>query len=310
MQWILNLAHEASSTHNIDVFVVERPPRGDSEKKFSELNVAANGMLPSLITPLDKVHYIPLPSLNNLSEKSKKNLFTSKGIHLKPWGVKLLRNDIVAGVKSVYKDINLNRSESFQKDGNSGTNSEDRNNEKHDIHPPNRKDNTTRTSPSNQPFGRFDSSRRNESNFHNDHDKGSFNHFVQNQNQNFRGNPGRFNRDERFHTDGNRRFDREQSHHGRNNRDDSFHMDGDRQYDRQQSPNGRQQNNGVGNRNNHGGGQQDRVYDGQQSPNGRQQNNHGGNDRNHHGGGQQEGQMPELVKQYLNTFLRDQSRRY
>ena len=71
------------------------------------MNDAANGLFHSLIAPLQKVHYIPLPSLHNLPEKSKKNLFTNVGIpvHLKPWGLKHLRNDIIAGVKAVYKDI-------------------------------------------------------------------------------------------------------------------------------------------------------------------------------------------------------------
>ena len=104
---LVELANEAAQKHNLDVFVVERPPRGDVNKNYSVLNDAANGLFLSLIAPLQKVHYIPLPSLHNLPEKSRKNLFTNVGVpvHLKPWGLKHLRNDIITGVKAVYRDV-------------------------------------------------------------------------------------------------------------------------------------------------------------------------------------------------------------
>ena len=119
---LVHLAKEVSEKYNVDVFVVERPPRGDDNRTYSELNLAANGLYPSLIYPLKKVHYIPLPSLHKLPEKSRKNLFTNIGVpvHLKPWGLKLLRNDIVTGVKAVYKDIKQtgdDEADSFKKDG-------------------------------------------------------------------------------------------------------------------------------------------------------------------------------------------------
>ena len=104
---LVELAKETAQKRNVDVFVVERPPRGDANKNYSVLNDAANGLFISLIAPIKKVHYIPLPSLHNLPEKSKKNLFTNVGVpvHLKPWGLKYLRNDIIAGVKAVYRDV-------------------------------------------------------------------------------------------------------------------------------------------------------------------------------------------------------------
>ena len=100
------MAKETAAKLNIDIFIVERPPRGDENKTYSELNLAANGLFPSLINPLKKVHYIPLPSLHKLPDKSRKSLFTGVvPVHLKPWGLKLLRNDIVTGVRSMFKDI-------------------------------------------------------------------------------------------------------------------------------------------------------------------------------------------------------------
>ena len=95
--------------NDLDVFVMEKPPRCDSVSKdpngdFILLNTASNGLYTSLIAPLKKVHFIPLPSLQNLSDGSMKNLFTD-GIHLKNWGIKLLSGEIIRGVQSVYTEI-------------------------------------------------------------------------------------------------------------------------------------------------------------------------------------------------------------
>ena len=117
------MVDRAAQQHNIEIFVVEKPPRGDSEESdpnrvLTTCNVSSNGIFPSLITPLEKVHYIHLPSLHNLTERSKKNMFTTDGIHLKPFATKLLTNDIVAGVKAVFKDLKKDGSKHIQKGGN------------------------------------------------------------------------------------------------------------------------------------------------------------------------------------------------
>ena len=106
---LVHLAQEASEKHNVDVFVVEKPARFDREVKDPEgiratLTVSSNGILPSLITPLKRVHFIPLPSL---SSKADRDCFSRDGIHLTTKGEHLFLIDLVAGVKDVFSDLKL-----------------------------------------------------------------------------------------------------------------------------------------------------------------------------------------------------------
>ena len=288
---LVQQAHEASQKHNIDVFVVERPPRGDSNIKFSQLNVAANGMLPSLTIPLEKVHFIPLPSLNNLPDKSKKNLFTNKGIHLKPWGSKLMRNDILAGVRSVFKDINLDHIEKFPKDGKNKPAPDNVNNDWQDPQTSGRNENEKRNSNAG---GRPIPSRSNDNNSGYNSDRNR-----SNQHEQFH-NPTSKRREETFLPPG-RRMNAQESFHppGRFQREDRAHRAGD-------------------NRNNHNNRKQsqspnNRRYNGSDERPTQWQKNRGRNERNNHGGsrgGQQDEQMPELVREYLKTCIRDGNGRY
>ena len=115
---------EASKKHNTDVFVVEKPARFDREAKDPEgirsvLTVSSNGILPSLITPMKRVHFIPLPSLTS---KADRDCFSRDGVHLTRKGEQFFHLDLVAGVKAVYDDLNLEtfthpNTRNFQKDG-------------------------------------------------------------------------------------------------------------------------------------------------------------------------------------------------
>ena len=121
---LVHIAEEASKKHNIDVFIVEKPARFDKEAKDPEgirsvLTVSSNGILPSLITPLKRVHLIPLPSLSTSADR---DCFSRDGVHLTSKGEHLFHQDLVTGVKSVYSDLNLETFKSpsrkkFQKDG-------------------------------------------------------------------------------------------------------------------------------------------------------------------------------------------------
>ena len=118
---LVHMLNEAALKHNLDVFVVEKPPRDDNTNKednkiLTDCNTSSNGLFPSLITPLEKVHYIPLPAFQKISDKSRMNLFDVDGIHIKHWGLKLMSEDIISGVRNVYTDISAGGT-SFQKDG-------------------------------------------------------------------------------------------------------------------------------------------------------------------------------------------------
>ena len=121
---LVHIAQEASNKHNIDVFIVEKPARFDKEAKDPEgirsvLTVSSNGILPSLITPLKRVFFIPLPSLSTSADR---DCFSRDGVHLTSKGELLFHQDLVSGVKSVYSDLNLEtdktpNKEKFQEDG-------------------------------------------------------------------------------------------------------------------------------------------------------------------------------------------------
>ena len=295
---IVHLANEASQKYNVEVFVVEKPPRDDGAEKdpngFLNLcNVSSNGLYPSLIKPLDKVHFIPLPSLHTLPDSSMKNLFKD-GVHLKNWGTRLLTQDMIRGVKSVFKDIK-EQDENFQKDGRK----ENFSNPNHTRRMfqqggGNNRDNNVRTnnrSPEmgRKQFGDFGYNEQTqeiyklEENFH-PHEK----------KRNSQYNQPTGDRRERD-LDGNqpsgrRNFGNEQSQRGQG----SFH------------PRGRNGNNGR-----RGNGQQDfqprRSDDGQnfQRDGNTRYNEQGQRNDNRDRGQHKEDEMPELIKEYLRKTLRD-----
>ena len=304
---LVQLAHEASKKHNIDVFVVEKPPRGDSNGKYSQLNVSSNGLYPSLIAQFEKVHYIPLPSLNNLPEKSQKNL-TTDGVHLKPWGLKLLRNDIVKGVKSVYKDIIIDEhkvEERFQKDGKRKPSLEDaKKRVQVDGDQSDGLEMNKKRPFNNQPSGssdHFQNSRSGDSRYQHTEER-------QYQQRNYRQRGG----EDQYWNGGNKQnegpyvprgwkeFSQEQFYpKNRYGRDHTFHKAGN------ERPNDR-----------HGFQGHTDGWRGQQSSSSHQEYNqrnparqNGQTGRNNHG--QQDGQMPEMVKQYLlKTLMGEEKMRY
>ena len=84
---LVDLAKYAAEKYNIEVFVLERPPRYDKESNDPKamkqrLSQTANGFMMSLIVPLDHVHLVRLPDLDNLHPKAKKGVYQHDGIHL------------------------------------------------------------------------------------------------------------------------------------------------------------------------------------------------------------------------------------
>ena len=105
---IVELAYKASQTHNVDVFIVEKPPRFDPEERDPTgtrnlISFNSNGLLPSLVTPLQNVFLITLPSLN--VNRAKKDFFKDDGVHLTARGRTMFINDIEKGIKLVYSDL-------------------------------------------------------------------------------------------------------------------------------------------------------------------------------------------------------------
>lgn len=115
------LAEVAVQKHNIDIFVVERAPRSDSEN-MSTLSGSANGLYMSLITPVEKVHLITLPSLSSHGGRMKKDCFQPDGIHLSEKGANLMSTDICAGIKSVFTDLRKNNREQQTSKHHDGSN--------------------------------------------------------------------------------------------------------------------------------------------------------------------------------------------
>ena len=311
---LVEVANEAAQRYNVDVFVVERPPRGDSNKNYSVLNDAANGLFLSLIAPLKKVHYIPLPSLHNLPEKSKKNLFTNVGVpvHLKPWGLKHLRNDIISGVKTVYDDIQAaNENEDRDKITNDGKRKfqaergskpflQDGKTSFHNANSSHSQAHNTKKAPENpnsfQPSGRDVS----------DH-AGDFQPSGRignndparrgNHQQNHRGNNGGHRNNGHQQRDGYQNGDSRPAEH-------SFQKDGRKQEAFRRNGDDRHGDRRGDDR--HGDNRQgDRNYSRDQTFRGQHRGNSGDQRR---GGGQQEPQMPDMVKEYLMRTLMNNER--
>ena len=91
----------------------------DPEGIRSVLTVSSNGILPSLITTLKRVHLIPLPSLSTSADR---DCFSRDGVHLTSKGEQHFHQDLVSGVTAVYSDLDMEADTTdrkiFQKDGN------------------------------------------------------------------------------------------------------------------------------------------------------------------------------------------------
>ena len=304
-------------------FIVEKPPRVDPLVKdpngvLNKCNISSNGLFPSLITPLEKVHYVPLPSLHNLPDKSKRNLFTD-GIHLKPWGIKLLSNDIIAGVRSVYTDT------VFQRDGKKDDPSSNLNNRKMfqqdggqkgftDRKPRRSSESESNHFVGNQPSGRYgqiEEPYRREG-YQSQQDP-SYRKWDDRRNSGdfqpggSRRNQRRASNQEHFHPDGRRRNMQEDFHPagGRGMGRENFHPAG-RMPQENFHPSGR-----MGLNDFHPTGRRGNGLEFQ--PGGRNRN---GTDRDNRGHfnitdrGQQDG-MPDMVKEYLlKTLMGEPNRRY
>ena len=107
---LVRLADYTAQKFGVDVFVLERPPRYDKEKNDPKalkqtLSQAANGLLMSLVTPVERVHQIKLPGLENLSGKARRGIYQHDGIHLTNRGASILADHLCSGVREVFKDI-------------------------------------------------------------------------------------------------------------------------------------------------------------------------------------------------------------
>ena len=105
---LAEVAFQAGEKFGIDVFVTVRPARYDRKDMKGlkpKLNQSANGMQVALISVLDKVHNVNLRALENLTEKTKKELFKNDGIHLTKAGLSALEDNLIHGIRSVYTDI-------------------------------------------------------------------------------------------------------------------------------------------------------------------------------------------------------------
>ena len=336
---LVHIVKEAAKKHDIDIFIVEKPPRTDDSMR-SQLITASNGMLPSLIMPLEKVHLVNLPSLHNLPEGRKHTLFTD-GIHLKQPNMKLYANDIVDGIKKVYTEILTN--DDVRDDGNgmsprNGFQSPQQGNRVYDNRGP-RFNQNNRGNGFNQNRN-YSNQGGNGNMFHQDGGSGKenrnkkFSNFTNDGNN--RNQPGG-RVDQRSHPSqtGGNNSRRDNNDNGRGN-----HNNGGRG-DFTNGGRGDFNNGGRGDYNNGGRGDYNNGGRGDYNHGGRRDLNNGGRgdlnnggrgdhnngdrgDHNNSGGrrmqdqapqfghiGQQDGQIPDLVKQYLlNTLMTDGNRRY
>ena len=312
-----NLAHIAngiSQKHNIDVFIVERPARFDIEDKDPEgirsvVNISANGMFPSLITPMKRVHYIPLPSLNPV--RTSRDCFVRDGVHLSKKGEKLFLHDLVAGVESIFSDLkkptvgpNFN---TFQQDGkwsvpkkenNNRNNCEnfqpligDGNNRMHGAWNGNNEENRNGFQQGGNNFNR----NRNSSN--------GYSHDVRRGNEHHNNNGNGWNRQQpgqQFRHGGQYRHDGQNRNNAQHRNDGQYRNDGHRN-DGHPRNDGQNRNDGH----NRNGGQNRNGPPPQYRP--REQNRNGMNDRRANENSAMNGsnQMPDAVRNYLQSMMQN-----
>ena len=315
---IVELAYKASQTHNIDVFIVEKPPRFDPEERDPTgtrnlISFNSNGLLPSLVTPLQSVYLITLPSLN--VNRARKDFFKDDGVHLTARGRAMFINDIEKGIKLVYSDLKPDKPKNpdgFKKTGKSESNHQPSGRNSQDLGNSRGRHNSNSGSENgyksdgwqdSKPSVRFKQDGYHSDSRDDNRQKKRFQKDGNNSNS-WHENQGRT---------GNDSWQGRNNHrpHNNGNNDKRFHPDG-RQHNNSNNERTFQSAGHHRGQNQHGQNQRGQNQHGQ---NQRGQNQHGQNQHGHRGQDRRQfdhrDNMPEQVREYLfNTFMRDDNVRY
>ena len=107
-QTLFDVAESITKEMNIDVFVVDKPPRYDSAADpmgmKQKLTKYSNGVLASTTGPTPKIFLVEQASLGRSAEKARAEIFQNDGINLTTKGVNFYNKNIINVISECYPE--------------------------------------------------------------------------------------------------------------------------------------------------------------------------------------------------------------
>ena len=108
---VFDIAKSVSNEMNIDVFVVDKPPRYDATEDPTgmkqKLTKYSNGVLASSTGATPRIFLVEQASLARAGVQARSDIFQQDGLHLTPKGLNFYTTNIISAVKECYSDTKL-----------------------------------------------------------------------------------------------------------------------------------------------------------------------------------------------------------
>ena len=109
---MVEIAEALTKENNIDVFIVEKPPRydppaQDPSSMKQKLSRFANGVLSTSTGPTPRLFLVEQASLARAAGRGRSDLFQTDGLHLTAKGLHFYNTNIINTMKECYGDTQL-----------------------------------------------------------------------------------------------------------------------------------------------------------------------------------------------------------
>ena len=104
---LVEIATKITVETNVDVFVIEKPPRYDPQTNdpsamVQKLSKFSNGVVASAIGPTPRIFLVEQASLGRSSAKARADVYQKDGLHLTPKGLKIYTTNLISVMKECY----------------------------------------------------------------------------------------------------------------------------------------------------------------------------------------------------------------
>ena len=130
---LVEIAQNMTTDMGLDVFVMEKTPRYDTEEKDpsgmkQKLSKFSNGVLSSTIGPTPRIFVVEQASLARSSARARADIFEADGLHLTQKGLKFYSTNLSNALKECYGEVVRSNTTDSDRGYSSGS---DRGNQRH-----------------------------------------------------------------------------------------------------------------------------------------------------------------------------------
>ena len=106
---LCDIAKNMSTELNLDLFIMEKPPRYDQPAKDpsgmkQKLSRYSNGVLATTTGLVPRTFLVEQAGLSRSSDRARKELFQPDGIHLTPKGLSFYTSNLISTIQECYED--------------------------------------------------------------------------------------------------------------------------------------------------------------------------------------------------------------